>query len=189
MLSRLILCVSIASVSAPSYAGFFDFLTSGDDKEQATEPAAAPVAKSTSSDMLSQGLALLPLLTQSLNVSDTQASGGMGALLQAAQALLSKGDFGTLADAIPNASSLLADAPKLTEKSSGGSDLLNSAMDLAAEHNDTAKTASNLASQFKSLGLSTDMIPKFTETANGFLKQNGNSEASDLLTSALGGLF
>ncbi|MFA7554273.1 MAG: DUF2780 domain-containing protein [Spongiibacteraceae bacterium] len=188
MLKRIFLCAAVVCVAAPVHAGWFDFL-SGSDDEVSTAPVAKTAAAGTSVDMLNQGMALLPLLSESLSVTEDQASGGMGALLGTAKSMLPASDFGTLADAIPGALGMMVDAPKVADSSTEGSGLLGSVIDIAAEHSDTVKMAKDLTEQFKALGLSADMIPKFTDTASNYLKQNGSPEAATMLSSIIGQLF
>lgn len=135
--------------------------------------------------MLQTGMQLLPLLTQTLGVNTTQAMGGMGALLQTAQSLMSGGDFSVIANAIPGVSGLLSAAPAVTATANGG--LLGGAMKMATDSNPSLKAGAQLVSQFKSLGMGAEMIPKFTDVGSNYLKQNGNPEASVLLDAAISG--
>ncbi|MFL0800958.1 MAG: DUF2780 domain-containing protein [Agarilytica sp.] len=174
----------LAAFSLQAQAGIWDSITaffSGSETEAPLEENNAPTEKEGPSKV-ETGLKLIPLITQTLGVNDGQAKGGMGALLQAAQLLMSGTDFDKLSNAIPEAGSLLGSAPKV-EQSSGG--LMDSAMKMAAEQSDTVKAGLNLASQFKSLEMSPEMIPKFTEVAQGFLENGGAPETSNLFSSAL----
>ncbi len=187
-MKKLILVASIALFSSHSHAGIFDVISGwfGGDEEKIAEQPATPSAATASpeSSMVSVGLQLLPMLMQQLNISESQASGGMGALLQAASSLLSGDDSKTLMSAIPNASSLLGMAPKVPEGKAEG-DLLSSALKAAEDSSKTVKMANQLTSQFKSLGMGANMIPGFVETAKNYLANSGNEEAGTLLTSAL----
>jgi len=146
----------------------------------------AAAANQTATGSMSQtGIQLLPLLSQTLGVSTSQAAGGMGALLQTAQSLLSGNDFSVIANAIPNVSGLLGAAPEV--KSQANSSLLGSAMKMATDSNPSLKAGAQLVSQFKSLGMGAEMIPKFTDVGSNYLKQNGNPEASILLDAAISG--
>ena len=196
MFKQTMLVSVLCFAASQAHAGFWDTITSffGSEKETqqapAPEEAATKTETTTTAQVVKKGVELIPLLTQSLGVSQNQAQGGLGAILQAAQTLLSGTDFGTLANAIPNSQALLEKAPALmSSPKEEKSNLLDSALSVAAEHSDTAKTASQLIGQFKELGLSADMIPKFTQTTNEFLEQNDKAAASDLLMSSLGKLF
>lgn len=187
-MKRIIALAFIVLLSSQAQAGFWDSITSffgdEDSKEEAVEK------KTDNSNMVAQAVQLIPLLTQSLGISEGQASGGMGALLQAAQSLLPGSNYSQLLAAIPNASKLLSAAPTLADSGeSAGNDLLGGAMDKLAEHSETASTAKQLLSQFSSLGLGADKVPQFTDVASKYLKQTDHAAESDMLTSALGSLF
>lgn len=185
--------------SMQANAGIWDSITSFfSDEEESSEAVETPEGKtlpkdvsdkatdgSTTSAMMKKGLEYLPLITEKLGITSAQASGGSGALMKAAQALLSKSDFGTISKSFPGMSSMLSSAPAVESASEEKGGLLDSAVKSAVDSNPTAKAGSELLSQFKSLGLSADMIPKFTEVASGYLKKSDNSEGADLLTSAL----
>ncbi|WP_372748285.1 DUF2780 domain-containing protein [Litorivivens sp.] len=198
-MKKLAVIALISSLSLPAQAGFWDSLFGGgDSKEAAPEPAtepnkeppppAAESSASASSSMAATGMQLLPLLSQSLGVSGAQAAGGMGSLLQAAQTLLSNSEFATIAKAIPGVETLMRAAPAVSAATGGGG-MMGSAMDMASKYSPQAKAGSELVSQFKSLGMGADMIPKFTEVGSSYLQQNGNGEASTLLSSAMGGIL
>jgi hypothetical protein len=140
-------------------------------------------ASAAGSSMAQTGLQLLPRLSQSLGVTGAQATGGMGALLQAAQLLLSGTDFGVLAKAIPGAETMLSTAPAVMAAANGGG-MMNSAMKILGDQNPQVKAGAQLLGQFKSLGMAAEMIPKFSDVGSNYLKQNGDAEASVLNTSA-----
>tara|TARA_R110000772_G_scaffold63105_1_gene141499 strand:+ start:1078 stop:1779 length:702 start_codon:yes stop_codon:yes gene_type:complete len=148
---------------------------------------AAAANQTATGSMIQTGIQLLPLLSQTLGVSTSQATGGMGALLQTAQSLLSGNDFNVIANAIPGASGLLNAAPAVTAAAKGEGGLLGSAMKMATDSNPSLKAGAQLVSQFKSLGMGAEMIPKFTDVGSNYLKQNGNPEASILLDAAISG--
>jgi hypothetical protein len=142
-------------------------------------------AEADSSSMAQAGLALIPMLTQSLGVTEAQATGGMGSIFQAVQGAMSTSDFNSLSKAVPNMDSLLSAAPAVdTSKKSGGS-LLSGAMDAAAQYGANTKVGAQLVSQFNSLGLSPDMISKFADVATNYLKKGEVPQTADLLSTAL----
>ncbi len=65
---------------------------------------------------------------------------------------------------------------------------MDSAIKMASEQSDTVKAGLSLASQFKSLGMGVEMIPKFTEVAQGFLEKSNTPETSNLFSSTLEGI-
>lgn len=146
----------------------------------ATGAQNTPVA---TADATASAMALIPMLTQGLGVTEAQATGGMGSLLQAAKGLMSGTDFGTLSSAIPNANSLLSAAPKVAPAKKG--DLLGGAMDMAGQLSKNTQIGQQLLGQFKALGLSPDMISKFADVAVGYLQKGEVPQAADLLSTAL----
>ena len=182
--------LTIANV--PAHAGLWDsisgFFGSSDiSDEVAVSEATAPVSQDTG--LIATGVSLIPLLTQSLGVTDGQAEGGMGALLQAVQLLMPQSDFSSVAQAIPNVSSLMDAAPTVDTGSSSSGGLMDTAMQMAGEQSTTAKAGLDLVSQFKSLGLGADMIPQFSSVAEGYVTENSSAETGSLLTTALSSLF
>lgn len=182
-MKKILFAVGIAMLCTQAQADWWDSITDFfGGEEEIHEQATASSSENTTADMIQKGIALIPLLTQNLGVSDGQAKGGMGSILQAAKLLLSGTEYGTLLNSIPNASALLELAPALSQKGdSESAGLMDMAMKAASENSDSVKAGAQLLSQFKSLGLSADMIPKFTETAGQFLKQTDASEAASLL--------
>ncbi len=173
----------LATTSVNVQAGIWESITAffgGSETETPRTDNNAP-AEATPSQ-IETGLKLIPLITQALGVNNGQAKGGMGALLQAAKILMPGTDFDKITAAIPNTNLLLSAAPK-PQESSGG--LMDTAMKMAGEQSDTVKAGLNLASQFKSLGMGTEMIPKFTEAVQGFLQQSNAPETGDLFASTL----
>lgn len=176
--------VGIISAQAQAQTSLQDSLTA--QAKAVASAKAAPVtnaATTAAGDATASALALVPMLTEGLGVTEKQATGGMGSLLQAAQGLMTGSDFGSLTQAIPNADALLAAAPAVKTAKKG--DLLGSAMGMASNYNASTKAASQLVSQFSSLGLSPDMISQFTNIAVGYLQNGTMPETADLLSTAL----
>jgi len=181
---------SLILLSSANYAhaGFFDFLF-GSKEEKAAPAAEAPAkaeqavvksapAESSMMDTATDvALGLLPMLTSQLGVTDTQAEGGMGSLLQVAQGTLSSDEFGQLSQGIPGIDSLLAAAPALGSKSSGGNaitDMLANAGGLAAGLGSMGK----LTEQFEALGLSPEMIIQFANIAISYFSSSDETEGA-----------
>lgn len=174
--------IALSTSSMQANAGIWDSITSffGSSEEAAVSE---PAQKSDSTaSMVNKGLQLLPLLTQQLGVSGEQAQGGMGAILQASQILMPNSEFTQLTKAIPGVSSLLSSAPSVSE---GSGSLTDSVLSMAAEQSDTVKAGTQLVSQFKSLGMDADMIPKFTGVAESYLEQSSEPGTAELFSSAL----
>ena len=121
---------------------------------------------SSMQSMMGQSPELTGLLKQQLGVTEAQASGGVGSMLKLAQEKLSAGEFDQIAKAIPGASKYLDSAKQLL----GGGNVGNKA---------------GLQSAFSKLGMSPDMVDKFTPILTQFVGKIGGSQAGDLLASAL----
>ena len=130
---------------------------------QSTTQTATPAAtnKTQSSD-------LMGMLTSQLGVTDKQATGGVGSILNYAKGELPSSDYSTLASAIPNASSLLSMAPAASSA-------------LGAMGGSTGGMAA-LASQFSSLGLNSSMISKFVPIILNYFKGTNATDATSILS-------
>lgn len=184
---KKILCIAFcAIVSAQTNASVLDGLTSQARDKAAAKEQTSPIATvdANSSSMVEAGIALVPMLTQSLGVTEAQATGGMGSIFQAAKGLMSGTDFSTLSTAVPNMDSLLAAAPAVSAPKKSGS-LLSGAMDVAAQYGGNTKVGAQLLSQFKALGLSPDMISKFSDVAMNYLQKGEVPQTADLLSTAM----
>jgi len=109
--------------------------------------------------------ALTGLLTQQLGVTENQANGGIGAMLKLAQEKLAKGDFDQVAKAVPGADKYLGTAKQLL----GGKNVGDMA---------------GLQSAFSKLGMSPDMIGKFSPLVTQFVGST-NPQAGQLLAGVL----
>lgn len=142
-------------------------------------------AEADSSSIAQAGLALIPMLTQSLGVTEAQATGGMGSIFQAVQGAITTTEFNSLSKAVPNMDSLLSAAPAVDTSIKGGGNLLSGAMDAAAQYGANTKVGAQLLSQFQALGLSPDMISKFSNVAMSYLQKGEMPQTADLLSTAL----
>lgn len=177
----LLLC---GIVSAQAHAGVQESLSA-----QTKTAINAQALPAVTTDATATAMALIPTLTKSLGVTEAQATGGMGSIFQAAKGLMSGTDFTTLSKAIPKMDSLLAAAPAVSSAKKGSGDLLGGAVDAASKYSANTKVGKQLLSQFKSLGLSPDMISKFSDVAMGYLKKGEMPQTADLLSSALSGVL
>tara|TARA_R110001592_G_scaffold103247_3_gene291003 strand:+ start:9310 stop:9936 length:627 start_codon:yes stop_codon:yes gene_type:complete len=205
MKKTLLATAILLSSASYAHAGFFDFLFGSDEAAPVAEAPAkvapkvtAPVAQAapTESSMMDTAtdvaMGLLPMLTSQLGVTETQAEGGMGSLLQVAQGALSSDEFGQLSQGIPGIDTLLAAAPALGSKSAGGNALtgmLSNAGGLAAGLGAMGK----LTEQFEALGLSSDMIMQFANLAIGYFSSSdapeGASNTGNLLQTGLSAIL
>lgn len=193
-MKKIILTSAILlSTANTAHAGFFDFLfgdkeeaapaTEVTTSEKASPAVSVPAVKDTprESSMMDTAtdvaMGLLPMLTSQLGVTETQAEGGMGSLLQVAQGALSSDEFGQLSQGIPGMDTLLAAAPALGSKSAGGNALtgmLSNAGGMAAGLGVMGK----LTEQFEALGLSPDMILQFANLAISYFSSSDAPEGS-----------
>lgn len=116
---------------------------------------------------LNIGDGLLKTLTSQLGVSDTQALGGAGALLQLAQDKLGVDQFSAISALIPGADSYLNIAKTVGKISAPMNSL------------DDVKPV------FENLGMSGDMVGKFVPALSGYASMAGGSDVADLLGSVL----
>lgn len=123
---------------------------------------------------------LLQMLTQQLGVSEAQAKGGAGLLLNLAKEKLAAGEFGQVKNAAPGIEEMMAAAPKpgglggalggLASAFGGGIGQLGS---LAA-----------LADGFKSLNMDAGMVGKFVPVVLSFFQAKGGEGVKALLAKA-----
>lgn len=202
MKKTLLVSAILLSSANMAHAGFLDFLFGNKEEaapaKQATAPAPTQTQKAvpavaqptTMESATNLAMGLLPVLTSQLGVTEPQAEGGMGSLLQVAKGALSAGEFSQLSQGIPGMDTLLAAAPALGSKSSGGNALtgmLANAGGLAAG----LGSMNNLTQQFEALGLSPDMIIQFATIAIDYFSTPSNVPANanntgDLLQKGLG---
>ncbi len=119
---------------------------------------------------------LTNMLVSQLGVTQKQATGGAGSILSYAKESLSVEDFSKVASSVPGIDSLLGAVP-----SAGGA--LGSAA--SALGGGSLGGMAAVASQFSSLGLSADMVQKFTPVILNYVKGTGGSDVMGLLS----GLF
>jgi hypothetical protein len=123
-------------------------------------------ACSTMNSMTGQAPDLTGTLAKALGVTDTQASGGVGSMLQLAKEKLASGEFDQIANAIPGSQKYLDSAKQLL----GGAPIGNQA---------------GLQSAFSKLGMSPDMVSKFTPLVADYVGKVGGDQAKNLFLSAL----
>jgi hypothetical protein len=143
--------------------------------------ATVSLALGLGSPVLAMDLNLVGLLTKNLGVTQTQATGGAGAIFNTASQNMSAEDFAKITDALPEAQSLM-DAAPAAEKGSGALGGLTGILD--KKKNGTTSLA-NLAGSFSKLGLSSDMVGKFIPIVLQYAQDKGGNAISSLLKSAL----
>ncbi len=129
-------------------------------------------------------LSLTETLMQQLGVTEQQATGGAGAIFEAAKSKMSVDDFQNLTQAVPEMDNLLAAVPP--QSGDGVSKLAGGLSSMLGDSNNTLGTLTSLASTFKDLNLSGDMVNQFVPVLVDYVKQNGSAQVATLLQSALG---
>jgi len=126
-------------------------------------------------------MGLVDLLSSQLGVSKHQAEGGAGSIFQLAKQNLSVEDFSSIAKAVPGIDQMIGAAPKI-EKSSG---TLGGISSMMGSSSNKLGGLSGLTSSFEKLGLSGDMVNKFTPIILDYVKNKGGEHAMNLLKGAL----
>ncbi|MGH1372279.1 MAG: DUF2780 domain-containing protein [Cellvibrionaceae bacterium] len=184
MKNTLIIAAVALTLSAHTHAGWFDSLFGGSSEpaEAVTETVEAPAATQAL-----DALAMIPMLTDSLGVTEKQAEGGMGSLFNLAKESLSQDQFGELSNALPGIDQLLGAVPAVSESAqsdSGLGGLLNS----AAQYSDSLKAVNQVSQQFQALGLDPQMIMQYMQVAQQYLNTPQGQQAKQLLMDGLAGL-
>lgn len=126
-------------------------------------------------------------VTDSLGVTQTQASGGLSSLFNYAKDNISTEQFAQLSGALPGVDELLKVVPDVSEMASEGG--LGGLMDKAANYNESLKAINNVKKQFESLGLDPEMIAQFATKAKEYLDTDEGKQAKELLSKGLGKLL
>lgn len=124
---------------------------------------------------------LVQMLMSQLNVSKEQAQGGAGLLFKMAKEKLGAEDFAKVANAVPDAASLISSAPKAGGVSGALGGLASS---LGGGAGQLANLAS-LAGGFKNLNLDSGMIGKFIPVVMSFVQSRGGDTVKNILGKVL----
>lgn len=126
-------------------------------------------------------MGLVDLLSSQLGVSKDQAKGGAGSIFQLAKQNLNVEDFSSIVKAVPDVNQMIGAAPK-AEK---GSSALGSLSSVMGGNSNNLQGMADLASSFKQLGMSGDMVSKFTPIILDYVQNKGGDHAMNLLKGAL----
>lgn len=148
---------------------------------EAVQTGANAVAGVKSSVM--QG-SLTDTLVKKLGITSEQAQGGAGALFQLAKGKLDAGQFAELSKAVPEMNSLLNAVPKQSGALSGLAGSVSSAL---GDSSNTYGNLAGLASTFKTLNLSPDMVDEFVPVVVDYVRTKGGALTADMLQSAIYG--
>ena len=124
-------------------------------------------------------MGLVDLLSSKLGVTKDQAAGGAGSIFQLAKQNLSGKDFSSVAKAVPGIDQMMGAAPKV-EGSSSSLGKISSMMG-----SNKLGGIAGLTSSFEKLGLSGNMVGKFTPIILDYVKNRGGEQVMNLLKGAL----
>ena len=135
-------------------------------------------------------MSLVETLIEQLGVSNEQAEGGAGLLLQLAKEKLGAGDFSQLNDLIPDdIESLITKAPAAAggDASGGLMGMVGAAAEALGVGDAAGKLGdlSALTGGFEQLGLDAGMLTKFVDAVMEFLKSKGGDQIVAILQSLL----
>lgn len=186
-MKKLIILLAISTLSTSALAqekSEFDSLKNlvslGDTKEQSIDA-------NTSSMPSIEGL--IGMLTSSLNVNATQASGGMGAIFNYVKNNVSTEQFSQHAKSLPGVGGLVNKMPDISKLSSGSSEGLGGLLDEAFKLSGSLKSIDDVKKQFEALGLKPEMISDFVSSAQKYLDTEQGQQAKQVLTAGLGKLL
>ena len=126
---------------------------------------------------------LTGMLMQRLNVSQTQAEGGAGALFQVVKSRMSQETFNQLGQAVPGMQNLLNVAPAVTQAPAGLSGLSS----VTGVSGDTLTGLGSLAGSFQQLGMSGAMVQRFVPVLVDYVRSSGGDSLANALLLALTG--
>ena len=133
------------------------------------------VAGSASADVSK----LVGQLVDLFGVTQSQAEGGAGAIFNQAKNNMSTSDYSQLLNAIPGIDSLIKAAPET------GGGLAGKAASMFGSSSGGIQGLSTLADSFTKLGLSPDMVGKFTDVILEFVQSESGQQTMMLLKNAL----
>lgn len=124
---------------------------------------------------------LIKRLTKELGITKQQASGGLVALMRAAEKHLSREDFAAFVKDVPGAAKLLKDAPPPSAISS----LAGGLGSLLGGRKSPGRWA-GLAASFTELGIPLDTAKKFGPIVIDYVEHHGGEDLVDRIREALG---
>ena len=125
---------------------------------------------------------LIENLTQNLGISNQQAEGGTGLLLNLAKQQLDGGDFSKILGSIPNGQNFMDAAPE----SSGLGSMLGGLGGMLGGQAGNLGSLAALAGGFSKLDMDSDTIQKFVPVVLEYLKKEGGDDIGQLLSKIMG---
>ncbi len=187
MKQGLLVAAIALSLSSQANASWFDGLFGGEEETSAVveSTAAAQPAATQAID----ALAMIPMLTDSLGVTEQQAEGGLGSLFNFVKGNLTQDNFGQLSSMLPGVEQLLGAVPEVSETSSQESgSALSGLLNTAAQYSDSLQAVNQVSQQFQALGLEPEMILQYIQVAQQYLNTPEGQQAKQLLMDGLSGL-
>jgi hypothetical protein len=143
--------------------------------------------QTTGNGGLSQSGSLTDLLMKKTGVSQVQAAGGAGALLQLAKSKMQSDTFSKLEQSVPGVQGLLGAVPAVQQPSALGG-LAGRLSSMTGGAGGTAGSLVSLVSAFQQQGMSPQMIQQFIPVVVDYVKNSGGSALAGSLSAALTGL-
>lgn len=122
-------------------------------------------------------MSLVNQLVEQLGISEEQAQGGAGMLLNLAKSKLGEGEFSQVAEAVPEAEELAGQAPE----AGGVGGMLGRLGGMLGGKAESLGDMAGLASGFSKLGLSKDMISQFVPTILSYVQEQGGEGVRGIL--------
>jgi len=124
---------------------------------------------------------LIQQITQQLGVSDQQAKGGVGLILDMVKSKVGGDEFSQVSSAIPEAGELISAAPKKV----GVTNALSGMVSNITGKNSGLGNLADLAGGFSSLDLDSDMIGKFLPVILSFVQSKGGDTVKNIIAGVL----
>ncbi len=125
-----------------------------------------------------QASELTDLIVSKLGVSDTQASAGVGVILNYLESKVSSEDFNTVSEGVGGAGAYMKEA----EEAGAYKETKVSRFSKTTELVSTEGLVGSTASSFSNLGLKTENISQYLDLIVSYLKDKGSTEAMNVLT-------
>ena len=123
---------------------------------------------------------LIPLLTNNLGVTESQAKGGAGAIFDYVKQKVSAEDFSTVTKALPGVDSLLKFAPKASGLSGQIEGLSSGVGDISG-----LAGMAGLTESFAKMGLDAGMVDKYVKTILDFTQSEAGTTVTNIIKGAL----
>jgi hypothetical protein len=130
---------------------------------------------------------LVTNLASQLGVTENQAAGGAGALLQAAKKSLSEDEYKQVDSGLPGIDSLIEKAPEVSESVAGVSEKVSGGAKGLGSLTKAAGSLGQMAAvkdQFSQLGMDSEMVSKFIPVILEYANTQGGQAVMNLLKGA-----